>query len=335
MISWATPWAFLLFLPLIMIVAWVIYNRRRRRPTVLFSGLGLLKKAHKTIRSRLVLLPFILKLLAIGLAVFALARPQRADTKVKRNVEGIDIMTVLDISDSMLIEDMTPVNRLEASKKTIKEFIEKRVSDRIGLVVFSGESYTRVPLTLDYPLLQKSLKEVETSRNIKMGTAIGVALANSVARLKDSTAKSRVVIFLTDGENNSGTIDPETALEIAKGYGIRIYSIGMGRDGQAQLPVYIQDARGRQIKRYRPIHSKINEDLLGRMAEETGGKFFRANTTEALEQVFQEIDSLEKTKIEVNEFTRYAELFPPYLQWSLMFYFASFFLGRTVLRRGP
>src|SRR5262249_32216463 len=153
----------------------------------------------------------------------AIARPQRADTKLKRDVEGIDIVIVQDISDSMLIEDMQPENRMVSTKKTIKEFIEGRASDRIGLIVFSGEAYTRVPLTLDYPLLLKSLAEVTTSRNIKMGTAIGVGLATGVARLKESTAKSRVIVLLTDGENNSGTIDPDTAIEIAKGYGIRVY----------------------------------------------------------------------------------------------------------------
>jgi Ca-activated chloride channel family protein len=192
-----------------------------------------------------------------------------------------------------------------------------------------------VPLTLDYALFQQSLKEVETTRNIKMGTAIGVALANAVGRLKESTAKSRVVIFLTDGENNSGTIDPETALEIAKGFGVRIYSIGMGRDGQAQLPIKIQNSRGRTIKRYRPIHSKVNEELLGRMASETRGKFWRATTSKALKEVFDEINNLEKTKIEVNSYTQYAELFPGWLKFAALAYVASLVLGQTVLRRGP
>lgn len=335
MIVWQSPMAFLLFLPLALVVFWVFYTRRTRHPTMLFSGLSQLKKTQRSLRSRLTVLPFLLKIIAVSLAIVALARPQRADTKVKKNVEGIDIVIALDISDSMLIEDMTPENRLEASKATIKKFVEGRISDRIGLVVFSGESYTRVPLTLDYPLFQQSLTQVETTRNIKMGTAIGVALANAVGRLKDSTAKSRVVIFLTDGENNSGTIDPNTALEIAKGYGVRIYSIGMGKDGQAQLPIYIQNARGQKIKRYRPIHSKVNEQLLAQMAEQTGGKFWRATTSQALQGVFDEINSLEKTKIEVNSYTKYAELFPRWLEWALFLYLASLFLARTFLRRGP
>lgn len=335
MITWASPMAFLLFIPLIGFLVWQYFRRRKTRPAVTFSGLSELKKINPTLRARLTWLPLFLKVIALSLAIVALARPQRADTKVKRNVEGIDIMITLDISDSMLIEDMQPENRLEASKEVIRNFIKGRVSDRIGLVVFSGESYTRVPLTLDYPLLQQSLAEVETTRNIKMGTAIGVALANAVGRLKESTAKSRIVIFLTDGENNSGTIDPETALEIAKGYNVKVYSIGMGRDGQAQLPVYMQDGMGRKIKRYRPIHSKVNDELLTRMASETGGKYWRANTGNELKAVFDTISSLEKTKVELNQYTKYAELFPPYLEWAMFMFLSSVFLSRTWLRRGP
>ena len=335
MITWHSPLAFLLFVPLLLTLAWIFWTKNKRNPSLLFSGLSELKQTPKSTKSYLTIIPFVLKVLAVSLAIVALARPQRADIKVKKNVEGIDIVVALDISDSMLIEDMAPENRLESSKETIKKFVEGRVSDRIGLVVFSGESYTRVPLTLDYPMYLQSLKQVETTRNIKMGTAIGVALANAVGRLKDSDAESRIVIFLTDGENNSGTIDPATALEIAKGFGVKIYSIGMGKDGQAQLPIFIQNSRGQKIKRYRPIHSKVNEQLLEQMAKETGGRFWRATTSKALQGVFDEINRLEKTKIEVNSYTRYAELFPRWLEWSLLLYLVALFLGRTFLRRGP
>ena len=307
----------------------------KKTPSIQYSTLKMFKQGTRGLRARLAFLPMLLKIMALALAIVALARPQTADTQIKRNVEGIDIVIALDISDSMLIEDMRPENRLEASKLVIKNFIEKRISDRIGLVVFSGESFTRVPLTLDYPLLLDSLSKVTTTRNIKMGTAIGVALANAVGRLKDSTAKSRVVIFLTDGENNSGTIDPATAVDIAKGYGVKIYSIGMGRDGQAQLPVFMPGPGGKQIKRYRPMHSKVNAELLGRMAKETGGQYYRATTSDALGNVFNEIDRLEKTKIEVNEFTKYDENFPGILQLAFLAYLLSFVLGQTVLRRVP
>lgn len=335
MTVWASPWAFFILLPLAVLAYWMWHARRRRTPTVQFSHLSGFLKVNRGYRSYMSWLPLAVKVAAIGLAIVALARPQKADTKVKRNVEGIDIVIVFDISDSMLIEDMEPENRLVSAKQTITNFVKNRISDRIGLVVFAGESYTRVPMTLDYPLLLKSVAEVEPARNIKMGTAIGVALANGVARIKDSTAKSRVIILMTDGENNSGTIDPETALEIAKGYGIKIYSIGIGRDGDAQLPVMVEDVFGRKVKRYRPIHSAVNEQLLTKMADETGGKFWRATTGNALQEVFRSINSLERTNIETSQFTRYAELFPPYLHWAVMLYLLSVFLSSTILRKGP
>jgi Ca-activated chloride channel family protein len=333
--EWQSSWAFFL-IPIVLFVAvfrWI--KRREATATLRFSSLQALRGVHQGVRAYLSELPRVLKVIALILVIAAIARPQFANTKIKRSVEGIDIMIVLDISDSMLIEDMQPVNRMEASKTIMHDFIRGRNSDRIGLVVFSGEAYTRVPLTLDYDLLLENLKQVAITRNMKMGTAIGVALANATARLKDSTAKSRVIIFMTDGESNSGTIDPETALNIAKGYGFKIYSIGMGKDGQAQLPVYINDPSGRQIKQYRPIHSKINEELLGRFASETGGKFWRANTTNALKEAFDEIDALEKTKIATDKFTRYSEHFQDYLKWALFFYALAILLGQTVLRRVP
>lgn len=336
MTTWYSTWAFLLFIPLVALAFWLYWNRKSRTPVVKFGAIALFKKMQKPLRARLAILPGLLKFIGIGFAIVALARPQQPNTKVKKNVEGIDIVVALDISDSMLIEDMKPAeNRLEASKETIRDFIKGRISDRIGLVVFSGESYTRVPLTLDYKVLQQSLAEVNTTRTIKMGTAIGVALANAVGRLRDSTAKSRIVIFLTDGENNSGTIDPATALDIAKGYKVKIYSIGMGRDGQAQLPVFITTPTGRKIKRYRPMHSKVNEELLTKMATETGGKFWRATTSQGLKQVFNTIDRLEKTKIEVNKFVQYDEKFYIYLLIGVFSYILSVFLGRTLLRRSP
>lgn len=335
MMVWASPWAFALLVPLLALIYWLWHARRKLTPTMQFSQLAGFLKVHRGLRARAAWLPTAIKIIALALAIVALARPQKSDTKIRRNVEGIDIMIVFDISDSMLIEDMQPENRIESAKLIVADFIKGRVSDRIGFVVFAGESYTRVPLTLDYPLLLRSVAETQTARNIKMGTAIGVALANGVSRIKDSTAKSRVIILMTDGENNSGTIDPETALEIAKGYGIKIYSIGIGRDGDAQLPMTVEDVFGRKVKRYRPIHSTVNEALLGKMAAETGGKFWRATTGNALKEVFQTIDRLERTNIETSQFTRYAELFPPYLRWAVVLYIFAVFLGATVLRRGP
>lgn len=318
-------WYFLfLIIPLFGLALWTFWKRSTRQSALQFSSLKIIKSIRPSWKVRWWFIPQLLKLAGITLFIVALARPQRADTKVKRNVDGIDIMVVLDVSDSMLIEDMEPINRLESSKKVIGDFVNRRVSDRIGLVIFSGESYTRVPLTLDYPLLLNNLSEVQTSRNIKLGTAIGVALANGVARLKDSKAKSRVVVLLTDGENNSGTIDPETALSIAKQEGIKIYTIGAGKDGQAQLPVYTVDLFGRKQKRYQPIHSTVNVPLLTKMASETGGRFYRADDTDALEAVFKDINRLEKTKIDTSQFTRYAELFQNWLLWAVLLYAFGF-----------
>ena len=331
---WYSGWAFIFLFVLVVVALLQIYNRKKRHGALPLSTLPIVKEMQPSIRSRLKDLPDILKYLGLALVIVALARPQKTDEKVSRNVEGIDIMIALDISHSMLIEDMKPENRLESAKKTITEFVEKRISDRIGMVVFSGESYTRVPLTLDYALLKQNIAQVKTSTNIKMGTAIGVALGNAVSRLNESTAKTRVVILLTDGESNTGLIDPQTALKIAKGYGVRIYTIGVGRDGQAKLPIYSQDMFGRKVKRYQPIHSKVNETLLDQLAKETGGKFYRATNTKNLEGVFTDIDQLEKTKIEEDRYTRYTELYEKYLLWGFLLYFIGVLLQVTLLRRG-
>ena len=332
--SWFSPWAFGLIPIAVVLVGWSYWRSRKKAPTVQFSSLALLKGIPRPLRTRLMWLPAFVMLGALVLIVVSLARPQRADTKVRKNVEGIDIMLVLDVSDSMLIEDMKP-NRLEACKSMMKEFVQKRSTDRLGLVIFAGEAYTRVPLTLDYKILQESIAAVKISRNIKMGTAIGVALATGAGRLKESTARSRVMVFLTDGENNSGTIDPETALDIAKGYGIRIYTIGAGVDGDAQLPIEGVDAFGRKVKRYQPIHSTVNDELLGKMANDTGGKYYRATDNTSLKKVFADIDRLEKTKIDVNQYTKYAELYEPWLFWGVILFLISWILQVTVFRKVP
>jgi len=327
--------AFFLLILLAVVVIYYLRVARQKKASLQFSSTSLFSGVSRGWRSRFGELPFLLKVLAGIFLIIALARPREANTKVKKNVEGIDIMFALDISDSMLIEDMTPENRMEAAKQTIRDFIKGRISDRMGLVVFSGESYTRVPLTLDYGVLLDSLSKVETTRGLKMGTAIGVSLANAVARLKESRAKSRVVILLTDGENNAGTIAPETALEIAKGFGIKIYTIGIGQDGPTRLPVYTQDPFGRTVKTYQPFTSTVNETLLEKMASDTGGKYYRASKTQSLKNVFSEIDRLEKTKIDVNRYTKYKEQFMYYLLIAFWLYIASYLFERTVLRRLP
>jgi len=333
--TWHSYWAFIILLPFALLLFYLFISRKKRRIFLLFSDISLVAKAKSSLYVYIKHLPLGLKSIAIILMITAFARPQSVTNKEKRTAEGIDIVIALDTSDSMLIEDMQPENRLGSSKETIKRFISGRISDRIGLVVFSGESYTRVPLTLDYPLLYKNLAEVETSRSLKLGTAIGVALANAVSRLKDSTAKSRVVVLLTDGENNSGTIAPETALDIAKGYGIKVYTIGVGKDGMARLPVYSTNVFGKRVKSYQPMHSKVNEGLLKMIANETGGKYFRATNSMSLQSVFDEIDRLEKTEVETSFITKYHELFEPLLAWALGLYLLAVLLGRSVLRGRP
>jgi Ca-activated chloride channel family protein len=336
MLVWASSWAFFLFVPLASVVVFLIWRARRGRPTLQFSSLAFAKVAKPSLRARLKWLPTAFFISGLACAIVALARPQKSDTKVKRNVEGIDIMLTLDISDSMVIEDMPPMaNRIEAAKSVLTQFVKRRTNDRMGFVVFMGEAFTRVPLTLDHALLLQSIKDVEISRNIKMGTAIGSALATAVGRIKDSTAKTRVIVLATDGENNTGTIDPETALEIAKGFAIRIYTIGIGKDGESQLPTETVDVFGRKVKRYVPIHSSINDDLLGRMASETGGKYYRATDGNAFEKIFKDIDQLEKTKIDVNQFTKYAELFPSWVSAAVVLLMLGISLGQTVWRRLP
>lgn len=337
-LSWASPLFFTFFLFLLVLLAWLWFRKKHRSASVLFSKVSVLRKIDPGFRARLIRVPFVLKLIGLALVIFSLARPQKSDEQVKKNVDGIDIMIALDISDSMLIEDMPPAeNRLESAKTTILNFIKKRTTDRIGVVIFAGESFTLVPLTLDYELLSSRISEVLTARQsrIKDGTAIGVALANASGRLRESVAKSRVVIFMTDGENNSGTIDPETGLEIAKGYGVKIYSIGVGRSGPTQIPVIQNDIFGNPVKTYQPFESTVNDDLLGRFASDTGGKYWKAEKGNILEDVFSQIDSLEKTKIDINKYTRYTELYMNPLIWGMVLLLSAQFLSVTILRKGP
>lgn len=327
------------FALLILLVGFLLYSFRKsyKKPSMTVGSLELFKKATPSIKAQLSRLPTILRVLALLLIIVGLARPQEASTKTKKSIEGIDIMVALDVSDSMLIEDMGSINRMETAKDTLKKFVAKRNSDRIGVVIFAGESFTLVPPTLDYPLLLEQVSRITTAGDakIKDGTAIGVALANAAGRLRDSTAKSRVIIFLTDGENNSGTIDPETGLEIAKGYGLKIYSIGLGKDGPTRIPVMVPDIFGNKVKTYQPFESRVNDELLEKFAKDTSGKYFRASREDALEGVFDEINRLETTQIDVNQFTRYTEKFMGWVLLALWLYALAWILEMTWLRRLP
>jgi Ca-activated chloride channel family protein len=241
----------------------------------------------------------------------------------------------VDISDSMLIEDMEPLNRLEAAKLKFSQFVDSRPNDRIGVVIFAGEAFTLVPLTFDHVLVKERLASLTTAQQarIKDGTAIGVGMATGAMRLKDSEAKSRVMVFMTDGENNTGTIDPITGLELAKGYGIRIYTIGLGRDGPTQIPIMTRDAFGNQVKVYQPFESFVNDELLSRMARETGGVYYRATNGTELQNLLNDVDRLERTRVQATEFTQYEELFWWPLTVGLVLFLMSVILGWTYLLR--
>lgn len=284
------------------------------------------------------ILSFALKgLVGFGVLVtlIALSRPQLKTLEPQKEGKGIDVVFSLDISDSMLIEDMDPYeNRLESAKHHIKEFITKRGEDRLGLVIFSGEAYTRVPLTVDHNLLIENLKDVSVSEFMKKGTAIGVALAAAVNRVRASESKSKVIVLLTDGENNTGVIDPLTALDLTVDLGAKVYTIGIGRDGRSMLPVFSKDRFGRKVKSYRPFPTKINEKLLREISFKTGGQFYRASEESDLSRIFDDIDKLEKSNIKLPDRYKIAERYQKPLTIALIIFIMVFFLELMFLWRG-
>ncbi len=274
---------------------------------------------------------FLLRLIVIVLLIVAFARPQSGTKEEKIITEGIDIIMAMDISGSMLAEDLARhKNRLDVTKEVASKFISERTNDRIGMVVFSAKSFTQCPLTLDYGILLKFLKEIHIGM-IEDGTAIGLAIANCVNRLRTSKAKSKVVILLTDGRNNRGELDPVTAAQIAKIMKIRIYTIGAGKRGEALYPID-DPFLG---KRYVPMKVDIDEDELTKIANITGGKYYRATDKTSLEKIYNEIGELEKTKIEVKEFTRYTELFVKFLLIALVVLLLEIILANTRFRKIP
>lgn len=318
----------LALLPLLFL--YHIRQRRSRSVTLRYSHLGVVKAAGKSSWALYRYLLFGLRLLALAFLILALARPQSGSREEEIYTEGLDMIMALDISSSMLAEDFKPNNRLEVAKLVAEEFIKTRTSDRIGLVVFARESYTQCPLTMDYGVLLNFIQDVEVGL-IEDGTAIGMALANAANRLKDSKAKSKVIILLTDGRNNAGELHPLTAAQVAQALDIRVYTVGAGSRGTALYPVN-DPIMG---KRYVRLPVEIDEDLLQQMADKTGGKYFRAVDRNSLEEVFAEIGRLEKTKIEVKEYTRYKELFIYYLMAGLFLLGMETILANTKFKKIP
>jgi Ca-activated chloride channel family protein len=267
-------------------------------------------------------------MLAIAVLIVALARPQTYSTGENVYTEGIDIAMVLDISGSMLAEDFQP-NRLEAAKDVINDFVQGRTSDKIGLVVFARESFTQCPLTIDYTVLRNLLKDIKSGM-ITDGTAIGNAIANGVNRLKDSDAKSKVMILITDGVNNAGEVDPLTAAQIAETFGIRIYTIGVGTRGEAPYPFNTPFGT-----RYQMVPVEIDESLLQQISGMTGGRYFRATNNQKLKEIYNEIDKLEKSRVEVLSYRNTKELFYSWAGAGLLLLLLELGLVRTYLRRLP
>jgi Ca-activated chloride channel family protein len=270
--------------------------------------------------------PFFFRVLALALIVLAIARPRSSEEMEKIDTEGIDIILAMDVSTSMLARDLTP-DRISASKDIAIEFISQRPSDRMGIVVFAGESFTQCPLTTDRATLINLMKEVQTDL-IEDGTAIGNGLATAVARMKDSDAKSRVVILLTDGVNNSGEMSPQMAVEIAKTYGVRVYTIGVGREGMAPYPV--MTPWGVEV---RNLEVEIDEQLLKDIADATGGRYFRANDNTKLAEIYDEINKMEKARTTVDSFPVYKELFGIYALLALLSLLVELFFNWFVIRR--
>ena len=317
----------LLAIPVLLVLRYLWIEIKGRRAHMRVSALDAWKAGGRSALELVRHIPFVLRIAALSLIIVAIARPRSSTTVEKVDTEGIDIMFAMDVSTSMLARDFTP-DRLSAAKDIAIEFIAQRPSDRMGIVVFAGESYTQCPLTTDRATLINLMKDVQTDL-IEDGTAIGNGLATAVARMKNSDAKSRVVILLTDGVNNMGEIDPNMATEIAKTYGIRVYTIGVGANGQAPYPV--QTPWGIEL---RNIPVEIDEPLLKDIAAGTGGRYFRATDNTKLTEIFAEIDKMEKTRTSVDSFPVYKDLFSGYAIAALICLLLEVLIG-AILRRMP
>ncbi|HNR20871.1 MAG TPA: VWA domain-containing protein [Bacteroidia bacterium] len=327
-IHFAHPYFFWLLLLIPFMLLWHFKVNLKRRADVRISSMLPFQNYRKTLRQQISWLPLVARMLTVVFAVFALARPQSSSKGKNVTTEGISIMLALDISDSMLAEDLKP-NRIEAAKDVVIDFVENRPNDLIGLVVFSGESFSQCPLTSDHAVLKNLLKDVKSGM-LAQGTAIGEGLATAVARVKDAKTKSKVIILLSDGVNNAGSVAPLTAGEIAKTFGIRVYTVGVGTKGMAPYP--FRTPFGIQ---YQNMEVQIDEDVMRQISAGTDAKYFRATGNKTLKEVYKEIDKMERTKIEVTEFKRYSE---EYLMFALaagFFLLLEISLRYTILRSIP
>jgi Ca-activated chloride channel family protein len=324
------PLFFLLLLVLVPYIVWYVMRFKQSLPSLKVPDTTKYVKVPKTFRLYLMHLPFLLRLILISLVVCILARPQSKHSWSDTDVEGIDIMLAVDVSTSMLAQDFKP-NRVEALKEIAQKFIEKRPNDNMGLTMFAGEAYTQCPLTTDHAVLMNLYNSVDCNMAargiIDDGTAIGDGIMNAILRLKESQAKSKVIILLTDGVNNSGNISPQTAAEIAKKYGIRIYTIGIGRNGMAPYPL---PTGGTAM-----LPVEIDEQTMTKISTETGGQYFRAQKNAELDAIYQDIDKMERTKFNVKQFSRRGELYQPFALVALVVLLLEILLRTVVLKRLP
>ncbi|MFC5047637.1 vWA domain-containing protein [Aquimarina hainanensis] len=326
--TFENPQFFWLFLLLPGVIAWYFWKRNKQQAVLKISSVKGFK-AETSVLAKIKPVLFLLRILSLALLIIALARPRTVDVSSRtKTTKGIDIVMAIDVSGSMLAKDLRP-NRLEALKKVAADFIKGRPSDRIGLVVYAGESYTKTPITSDKTIVLGALKDIRYNNVLENGTAIGMGLATAVNRLKDSKAKSKVVILLTDGSNNSGFIDPKIASELAVEYGIKTYTIGIGTNGMALAPVAIRPNGSFQ---YGNVQVEIDEKLLKEIAKVTKGKYFRATNNSKLKEIYQEIDKLEKTDIEEFKFYNYEEKFRMLVLLAGLFLLLEILLRYTVFR---
>ena len=319
-----------LFLLLLLIpyIVWYILKHKKNNATLQMSDTNIYSDIKKSYKIYLLHAPFILRIIVLSLVILILARPQTTNNWQNSEVEGIDIMLAIDVSTSMLAEDLKP-NRLEAAKDVAAEFISGRPNDNIGITLFAGESFTQCPLTVDHTVLLNLFQSIN-SGIVEDGTAVGMGIANAVSRLKDSKAKSKVIILLTDGTNNKGDISPLTAADIAKSFGIRVYTIGVGTNGMAPYPLRVAGTI-----QYINTPVEIDEKTLTQIAITTNGNYFRATNNSKLKEVYKEIDKLERTKLNVKQYSKRHEEYQWFALIALLFLLLEFYLRNTILKKIP
>ncbi len=330
MIHFAAKAYFFLLIVVPLLILWNIFVKKRGKRFIFYSSKQLIKDANSTVKAFFIKSLFYIKMVVLVLFILALTRPQILNYYDKESRKGIDILITLDISGSMASIDFKPKNRLEVAKEVISNFIQKRSTDRLGLVIFAGTSYTRCPLTIDYDILKYFLEGTAIGE-LEDGTAIGMALATSVNRIRYSKSRTKILILLTDGVNNRGEIDPRDAAQIAKDFNIKVYTIGVGTRGKAPYPV--MDSFGR--KQYMMVDVQIDEALLKEIANKTGGLYFRATDKDSLQQIFTEIDRWEKTEITTKRYYNARDLFIYFIIAALAILLAAEFAKRTIFRTLP